>query len=69
MRTYTEATEEVIKFLNDKGINSLLSSLNDDTDGNGNVIYRWSVISNGVDYSIEYYTDNNEIDFYDCLNA
>ncbi len=65
------ATTKVQDYLRSLGYDDLssLTSLSDDEDSNGYMIFRWSFIVGKVDYSVEFYTADNEIDFYDCLNA
>jgi hypothetical protein len=68
---YELATTEVQDYLRNLGYNDLttLSSLDDDTDSNYCLIYRWSFIVGDVDYTVEYFTVDASIDLYDCLNA
>ena len=67
---YENAKAEVethLKHLGYADISSL-TALDDDRDSNGAFIFRWSLIANGTDYNVEYYTIDESIDIYDCLN-
>lgn len=68
---YELATTKVQEHLRSLGYDDLssMTALSDDEDSNGFIMFRWSFIVDKVDYSIEFYTADNEIDFYDCLNA
>ena len=68
---YELATTKVQDYLRKLEYDDLssLTALDNDRDSNDCVIFRWSFIVGGVDYSVEFYTADEEIDFYDCLNA
>ena len=71
---YENIQAEVKTHLKDLGYADIssLTALDDDRDSYGAIIYRWSLITNGIDYSVECYTIDGSIDIsidvYDCLN-
>ena len=61
---YELATTKVQDYLRNLGYEDLstLSSLDDDTDSNYCLIYRWSFIVGDIDYTVEYFTADESID-------
>ena len=63
--TYEQAREIALNELEAKGYsNVVLNPLNDDIDINGDTIYRFSVITENKDFSVEVYVDEY-VDIYD----
>ena len=75
--TYEEKQREIAlnrvkEYLEEQGIFEedikSINNLEDDYDYQGYPIYRFSIITySDVDYSLEFYSVDGYIDFYDCL--